>query len=265
VFTSLDIQLYPSFAKLWPSLSLDKLQAPVIGDSRGVAAFVERLLAGGTISPNQMLAVSKVLLHYQQESQINGEYSAAWMTLFLGMVAFGMQVHMCEIRRQCMSNTYPPLLTSEDEAELRSKLSAKIIPTFDATSPYTEVGAAAAAAECKRQNKMMDSVLNSHATRLNEDKKLVEAYNGIIASGKYSELTDVNPRVFAQCVRSIPNGTSAKRHAVLREVGHALIDSGNTVSAAFLSAHYDRVPDFLRTTAAVNALNDFYYPTADKH
>jgi len=268
VFSPLDIRLHPLFAKHWPSLSLDKLQAPNIGDAEGVASFIGRLIAGGTISPNQMLDMSEVLKVYQRQATVPGEYSSAWMELFCLMNMWSMQEYVRDIRRKCLSHMFVPLLTKEDEEELRAKIKAKrpsILLEFDATSPYSEAGAAAAAAEKARQNTIAASHAQTPSFSTDINEELAGAYREILSSHNYSELKDVNPRVLAQSVRSMKDSTSSQRHATLREAGKALIDSGNTVSAALLSAEYERVPAFLRTTSAINAFNSFFYPSDERH
>ena len=84
-----------------------------------------------------------------------------------------------------------------------------------------------------------------------------------LGSNVFSELKEVNPRVLARCVRDTPNTSSADRRAILQNAGSALLESGQAVSAALLYAEYNRAPGFLRTTAAVTALNEYYYPKGD--
>jgi len=264
VFSPLDIKLYPTFFHWGPALKLEDLKAPEIGQVRELAAFVDRMLSHESVSPNQMVDVGKALVVYQKEAQVAGEYTTAWYTLFDCMVKNGMAGHMTDLRRKCMQKRCQPPLTKEDEEKLRAKLSGDALEQFDASSNFTEAGAATAELE-KARSESIGTSYTGGVDIMFIDVDLVKEYSGLIKSSRYSELTNVNPVALAEAIRKTPGSSISSRHAVLQQVGNGLIQTGNPISAAMLAAEYRRMPDFLRKTASVNALNACFYPQTDGH
>jgi len=263
-FTTLDIQLLCGLVKRWPALKLDEIRSPKVGDAKGLAEFVNRMLAGGSVSAYQTKALGDAVFSYQRQTKEDGFYTDAWRALFHGMIDSGGQDYIMEFRRKGIAAVCPNLLIEEHEEEIQKRLSGKNLEDFNNTSPFTESGSNVISDERARQNMEASGSFAGSLLMNTAGVSLARNYNGVIASRRFDQLRNVNPRLLSKCIRDTNGTTSSQRHEILDSSGKALLASGQIVSAALLRAEYDNAPSFLRTTAAINALNAYYYSPDDQ-